>query len=192
MLFEGKAVLVKDPLDAFDGDPKKWVDTSICKVTAADVVSVAFTKGKESVKLARKDGAWTLEGLGPKEEIDTSKTYSLDSALSYLNLTGIADPKLTEAELGFATGAVYTATLKNGITYTAKVGNAVGSDRTLKLSAAFAPVGTNAHASKLHAPRGPENEIFVRFRTAGTSGMRRSASIGANARSAGRSTGLTP
>ncbi len=143
VLFEGKAVLVKDPLDAFDGDPKKWVDTSICKVTAADVVSVAFTKGKESVKLARKDGAWTLEGLGPKEEIDTSKTYSLDSALSYLNLTGIADPKLTEAELGFATGAVYTATLKNGTVYTAKTGNATGSDRWFKVSAAFTPSGTN-------------------------------------------------
>ena len=40
MLFEGKAVLVKDALDAFDGDPKKWVDTRICKVTASDVAAV--------------------------------------------------------------------------------------------------------------------------------------------------------
>ncbi len=142
--FDGKAVLVKDALDAFDGDPRKWIDTSICKVPAADIVSVTYQKGKETVKLARKDGKWNLEGLGPKEELDTSKTYSIDSALSYLDLTGVADPKLTEAELGFTTGAVYTATLKNGTTYTAKTGNATGSDRWLKISAAFKAVGTNA------------------------------------------------
>ena len=145
VLFNDKVVLVKETLDAFDGDPKKWADTRICAITASDVKSVTYLADMKAapVKLARKDSTWTLEGLGPKEELDTSKTYSLDSALSYLDMTGIADPA-KEAEYGFATGKVYTATLKNGITYTAKVGNAVGSDRTLKLSAAFAPVGTNA------------------------------------------------
>ena len=146
VLFDGKTpVLVKDALEAFDGDPKKWIDTRICAVTASDVAAVTYAKGKETVKLTRKDGKWDLAGLGPKEELDTSKTYSLDSALSYLDLTGVADPKLTEAELGFATGAVYTATLKNGTVYTAKTGGtATGSDRWLKVSAAFTPVGTNA------------------------------------------------
>ena len=94
--------------------------------------------------LTRKDGSWTLAGLGPKEELDTSKTYSLDSALSYLDFTGVADPKKTDAELGFATGAVYTVTLKNGQSYTAKVGDKTGSDRWVKLSASFKAVGTNA------------------------------------------------
>ena len=141
---EGTTVLVNDTLDSFDGDPKKWVESRICAVTASDVASVTYTKGKETAKLTRKDGTWSLEGIGPKEELDTSKTYSLDSALSYLDFTGIVDPKKTEAELGFATGAVYTATLKNGITYTAKVGNKVGSDSAFKVSAAFKPVGTNA------------------------------------------------
>ena len=61
-----------------------------------------------------------------------------------MNFSDVVDPKKTEAELGFATGAVYTATLKNGITYTAKVGNKIGSDSAFKVSAAFKPVGTNA------------------------------------------------
>ena len=141
---DGKTVVVNDTLDAFDGDPKKWVDTKIGGITASDVTTVAYAKGKETVKLTRKNGTWTLEGLGPKEELDTSKTYSLDSALSYLNFSDVVDPKKTEAELGFTTGAVYTATLKNGITYTAKIGNKIGSDNALKVSAAFKPVGTNA------------------------------------------------
>ena len=141
---DGKTVVVNDALNSFDGDPKKWVDTKICGITASEVKEVTYAKGKETVKLTRKDGTWTLEGIGPKEELDTSKTYSLDSALSYLNFSDVVDPKKTEAELGFATGAVYTATLKNGITYTAKVGNKVGSDSAFKVSAAFKPVGTNA------------------------------------------------
>ena len=142
--FDDKVVLVKDTLDAFDGDPKKWTDTRIASVTASDVTAVTYAKGKESVSLTRKDGKWDLAGLGPKEELDTSKTYSLDSALSYLDFTGVADPKKTDAELGFATGAVYTVTLKNGQSYTAKVGDKTGSDRWVKLSASFKAVGTNA------------------------------------------------
>ena len=141
---DGTTVVVNDALNEFDGDPKKWVNARICAITASDVTAVTYTKGKESVKLTRKNGTWNLEGLGPKEELDTSKTYSLDSALSYLNFSDVVDPKKTEAELGFATGAVYTATLKNGITYTAKIGNKIGSDNAFKVSAAFKAVGTNA------------------------------------------------
>lgn len=142
--FGEKTVLVKDALDAFDGDFKKWIDARICAVPSADVKAVTYAKGKEKVELTRKDSTWTLAGLGPKEELDTSKTYSLDSALSYLDLTGVADPKLTEQDLGFATGSVYTVQLKDGKSYTANVGNAKGSDRYFKVAAAFKATGTNA------------------------------------------------
>ena len=50
VLFDGKTpVLVKDALEAFDGDPKKWIDTRICAVTASDVAAVTYAKGKETV-----------------------------------------------------------------------------------------------------------------------------------------------
>lgn len=140
----GTTVIVNDALNEFDGDPKKWVETEIGNISASDITAVVYTKGKETVKLTRKNGAWSLDGLGPKEELDSSKTYSLDSALSRLNFSDVVDPKKTEAELGFATGAVYTATLKSGITYTAKVGNKIGADYAFKVSASFKPVGTNA------------------------------------------------
>lgn len=145
--FEGETVLVKDPLTAFDGDFKQWVDTRICEVPSADVTAVKFSSGKDkALELRRKDSSWTLAGLGPKEELDTSKTYSLDSALSYLDFTDIADPALSEAGLGFATGAVYTVSLKNGRSYTAKIGAAApgGSDRYFRVSSSFKPAGTNA------------------------------------------------
>jgi len=142
--FGEKVVLVKETLDAFDGDFKKWTDARICAVPSADVTAVTYAKGGETVSLTKKDSTWTLAGLGPKEELDTSKTYSLDSALSYLDMTGLADPKLAEADLGFKTGAVYTVSLKDGKTYTAKVGNAKDGDRYFRVSASFKAVGTNA------------------------------------------------
>ena len=142
--FGDGVVLVKDSLDAFDGDPKKWCESRICSVPSADVKAVSYTKDGKTVKLTRKDSTWSLEGLGAKEELDTSKTYSLDSALSYLDFNNVADPKKPEAEFGFATGSVYAVSLKNGQSYTAKIGNASGADRYFKVSAAFAPVGTNA------------------------------------------------
>ena len=142
--FGDGVVLVKDSLDAFDGDPKKWCESRICSVPSADVKEVSYTKDGKTVKLTRKDSTWNLEGLGSKEELDTSKTYSLDSALSYLDFNNVADPKKPEAEFGFATGSVYAVSLKNGQSYTAKIGNASGADRYFKVSAVFAPVGTNA------------------------------------------------
>ena len=89
-----------------------------------------LTKGTNST--------WVLKGLTAKEELDTSKTYSLDSALSYLDFNSVADPKLTEAELGFSTGFVYTVTYKDGsntVKRVATVGNTVkgGSDRYFKM-----------------------------------------------------------
>ena len=137
--FDGETVLVKDALEAFDGDVKKWCNPRIASIQSSDVSAVSFRQGKELVELEKgTNSTWVLKGLGPKEELDTSKTYSLDSALSYLDFASVADPKLTEAELGFSTGAVYTVTVKEGsntVSHVATVGNKVkdGSDRYFKL-----------------------------------------------------------
>jgi hypothetical protein len=138
-------VLVKETLDAFDGDVKSWTDTQIASVPSADVTAAEMTRDGKTVKLARKDGTWTLEGLGAKEELDTSKTYSVESALSYLNFNAVVDPALTDEQLGLTTGAVFTVALKNGERYTAKIGGVAegGTDRYIRLNAAFTPVGTN-------------------------------------------------
>jgi len=137
--FAGETVLVSDQLDAFDGDAKQWCVTRIASIPSADVKAVSFAHGNELVELEKgTNSTWTLKGLTAKEELDTSKTYSLDSALAYLDFSSVADPKLTEAELGFATGCVYTVTYKEGsntVKRVATVGNTVkgGSDRYFRL-----------------------------------------------------------
>lgn len=142
---EGEQVfLVGDPLSMFDDGVRSWTETQVAAVPAADVIAVEFKNNGATVKLERKEGKWLLAGLSDKEELDTSKTYNLDAGLSYLNFSSVADPKLSSADLGLATGAVYTIHLKNGESYMAKLGNAVGSDRYCQLTAAFAATGTNA------------------------------------------------
>jgi hypothetical protein len=138
--------LVKETLEAFDGDPKSWADTQIVSVPSSDIAAIELASRGQTAKLTKKDGAWTIDGLGAKEEFDTSKSYGVESALSSLNFNTIADPALTEEQLGMTTGAVYTVTLTSGERYTAKLGNALdaGTDRAFKISAAFTPVGTNA------------------------------------------------
>jgi hypothetical protein len=138
--------LVKETLEAFDGDPKSWTETQICTVPSADITAVTLSGQGQTVTLTKKDGAWTLPGLGEKEEFDTSKSYSLESALSYLNFSTVADPALTDDQLGFATGSVFSVTLKSGESYTAKVGATAtnSTDRFFKVSASFSAVGTNA------------------------------------------------
>ena len=137
--FGGETVLVKDTLDAFDGEVRSWCNTRIASIPSTDVQAVSFKHGAEVVELTKgTNSVWTLKGLTDKEELDTSKTYSLDSALSYLDFNAVADPKLTEAELGFATGYVYTVSVKDGsntVTRVATVGNKVkdGTDRYFKL-----------------------------------------------------------
>ncbi len=55
-----------------------------------------------------------VKGLAANEELDTSKTYGLDSALSYLDFAAVVDPNWSEAAFGFATGYVYTVRMKGG------------------------------------------------------------------------------
>ena len=137
--FAGETVLVSDQLDAFEGDAKQWCNTRIASIPSADVTAVSYKHGNELVELTKgTNSTWVLKGLTAKEELDTSKTYSLDSALSYLDFNSVADPKLTEAELGFSTGYVYTVTYKDGsntVKRVATVGNTVkdGSDRYFKM-----------------------------------------------------------
>ena len=137
--FKGETVLVKDALEAFDGDVRKWCTTRIASVPAADVQAVSFARGKETFDLEKDtNGVWRAKGLAANEELDATRTYALDSALSYLDFTSVADPKLTDAELGFSTGVVYTATVKSGTNVTqrvVRVGNLApgGTSRYVKL-----------------------------------------------------------
>jgi len=137
---EGDTVyLVSETLDAFDGDPKHWANTQIANVPAIQFERAEFTVDGETLTLEKNNNEWTLEGLGEDEALDASKLWGIDSALGNLHFSNVADPALTDEQLGMATGAVYRMILKNGEFYTATLGNTVGADRYIKISATFTP-----------------------------------------------------
>lgn len=137
--------LVNDTMDPFDGDPRNWCDTKITSIQATDIKAIHMTSDDDTMQFDRTDGKLTMRGLGEKEEFDSSKSWTVEGALGHLNFNNIADPALTNEEIGINTGAVYTVMLNSGEVYTAKIGNQLPdtSDRYLRINASFNPVGTN-------------------------------------------------
>lgn len=142
------AYLVKDTLESFDLNAKDWVNTELFNVPAADIAAIDLVApdGK-TLKFDRSSGALKLEGLGETEELDSSKVYGLEAAMSYLRFTDVANPALTADVMGFATAHVYRVSLKTGESYTAHVGgkaaDGAGTDRYMRFDVSLAPATTN-------------------------------------------------
>ena len=147
--------LVKEGLEEFDGEPRDWVSSQLLNLSSSDIRTIELTNPTGTVlTLSRESGSLSLPGLSTNEEFDASKAYGVESALCYLNLAGVADPKLDDTRTGLATPGLYRVTMKNGDQYTARIGAAAASgDRYLRLDAVLAPPGTNATARAEQAAR---------------------------------------
>ena len=142
--------LVTDTLNPFDPNSKEWINSELFNIPSSDINTIEFSKAasdgeKESVKLDRSSGSLKLEGLGDQEEMDSSKTYGIESAFSYLRFSDVANPSLSEEVMGFTSGRVFRVALKNGETYTALLGNTPenGSDRYARFNVTLAAATTN-------------------------------------------------
>ena len=148
----GKSVyLVAGALDSFSPKTRDWLDTEVLNVNSSDIGDITITgpDGK-GLRLARKDGAkLEAEGLAPDEETDASKLYSVESALSYLRFSDVADPALTDAETGLDKPAVFQASTSKGQVYTVKVGSSPtnSADRYVRFEVALKPAATNQPAA---------------------------------------------
>ena len=147
--------LVKDDLDAFDGTPQSWANNQLLNIQFADVQSIEITNPTNgTLTLLKNGGELLLQGIATNEEFDTSKSYGVESAFCYLNFTGIADPKLTDAQTGLTQPNLYRVKTKTGDQYTARIGSAApNGERYLRLEAQLAPPGTNATAQADYATR---------------------------------------
>ncbi|MEI8241987.1 MAG: DUF4340 domain-containing protein [bacterium] len=151
---------VKDGLEEFDGDPRDWVSSQLLSIPSSDIRTIELASPTGGVlSLSRESGTLQLQGIATNEEFEAGKSYGVESAFSYLTFSGVADPKLGEAQAGLATPHTYRVTLKNGDLYTARIGAAApGGDRYLRLEAQLAPPGTNATAQAEQATRKAELE----------------------------------
>ena len=144
-----KVYLVKETLSSITATPANWADTEIVSLISSDINGIAIIQGDDAVILSKKDGSWTLAGLKEDEEFDTSKSYAIESALKDLTFNTLADPSMSDDQLGITTGIVFKVTMNNGESYTASIGSCLtgSSDRYMKIWATCTPSGTNTTVS---------------------------------------------
>lgn len=138
----GEVYLVKESLSDFATDAKAWLDTQIASVPAAEISVIEIsTPGQPSLNFSKSSGTLEMLDLSDTEELDSSKTYGLESALSYLRFNAVADPTLSDESMGLTTGTVYRVKTTKGEIYTATIGGspAGGTDRYLRLTVGLAP-----------------------------------------------------
>jgi hypothetical protein len=129
----GKNVyLVSETLSDFSDDSLDWMDSSLLDVSGSDLVKITLS-GPEGapLELTQPEGESTLvlAGLADNEEADSSKLSSIRNALSYLKLSDVADPSLTENDTGLTSPARFEAESKEGVLYTVLIGGEVEGDR---------------------------------------------------------------
>ena len=107
-----------------------WVNTELCNITANDIMEISIAgKDRVPVKLTQDGTDLKLADLADNEEHDASKLSSLRNVLSYLNFDDIADPALSDEAAGLDKPTLFSATTKNGTTYTLNIGGADESSR---------------------------------------------------------------
>jgi hypothetical protein len=152
----GKSVyLVSQTLEEFSESPQNWLDTELMSVQSEEIENIQISgPGRADVKMVRAEGSgFSLEGLQATEELDAAKASGAQSALSYLRIEDVADPALTEEQLGLKSPVVYRAVTKKGETYTVRVGGSPTNDarRYIRAGVSLAPAPAAA-ASTNAAP----------------------------------------
>ncbi|NQU41579.1 MAG: DUF4340 domain-containing protein [Lentisphaerae bacterium] len=135
--------LIKDNLYEFDR-AGEWLDKQLVSVTANDVTTAMLAgPDRDAVTLRLAEGTTDLviAPLGEKEEMDTERVNTVKSALSYLRFESVADPTMTDSELGMETPATFTITTKKSEIYTVQIGTkaADSENRYARIHVALTP-----------------------------------------------------
>lgn len=121
----GKTVyLVGETLSSLFSTIREWLDSNILNVPSDDIIEVVIdTSGAKPIKLVKSDsGSLVVAKLSRRKTTDESKAMAIASALSYLRCHDIADPSMTDKDLGMDDPSTFTATIKDGTIYTLTLG----------------------------------------------------------------------
>ena len=138
----GDVYLIGDLLYDISADPADWIDKQILNVPSADVRKAVVTdRDGESFTLVKQDNQMVLTDLDADHEMDSSKLYNIRSAFSYLRMSDVADPALSDAEMGLDAPAHFELHDADGRIYTALIGSeqADGDRHYARFSVALAP-----------------------------------------------------
>ncbi len=126
----GPVLLVKEFLGGLPRRPQDWARKALLNVARSDVeyVMVHLTNGAQYGLLADSNGVFQLNDLQAGETMKSEVANDVAGALQSLSLVNVLDPAKPAAETGLDRPSLYVAKLKNGLSYTLKVGAAVAAD----------------------------------------------------------------
>jgi hypothetical protein len=145
-----RVFLVSETFSSVSENAIDWVDTELCNVTASDITEISISGvDRVPVKLTQDGTDLKLADLANSEELDDSKLSSLRNALSYLNLSDIADPALSDEATGFDKPTTFSAITKNGTTYTLNIGGTDASaNRYMRVEVGYTEPSVEANVEE--------------------------------------------
>jgi hypothetical protein len=121
--------LVAENFSNIEPKAEDWLNKDFFKIEKHKSISVISTNATNSWKLTRETetGEWKLADAKAEEQLDTSKSSSVTSALSYPSFNDVV-PGAKPEEAGFDKPITATIETFEGLIYTAKVGKSTTND----------------------------------------------------------------
>ncbi len=137
---DGPVVLLAGAVRDFPAAGAEWIEKQLVSVSSGDAETVAGSVSNTTWRLRVKGYSdYELEGLPGGGQVDPDSARRAAGALSYLNLSGVADPAKADADTGLDAPSVFTLRTKEGFSYTVHIGAAVegGDGRYVRLAVAY-------------------------------------------------------
>jgi len=150
---EGKTILLTSAFVGYleSTDPASWLNTEIMSVNSFSITNITVSPydADPFVLSGGETGELTLDKVPWRRKLDTDKARTLRYSLSYLRFAEVADPSLSDEEMGFDKPATFKAVTTDNVIYTVTIGGKVPGrdDRYLRARAEY--IG--------EAPSTPEN-----------------------------------
>jgi hypothetical protein len=140
--------VVSEPFGNVEAKPADWIDKEFFKVEKQKLIAVASATNNWKLARDSETNEWKLADLKPGEQLDSSKSSSVTSALSWPSFTDVAteaDPAKTGLDKPQITAKLETF---DGFAYDVKVGKKVAEDK----DDYYMQVATDANLVKERAP----------------------------------------
>ena len=139
---DGPVVLAKEDLARFSANSDEWIDKKVLEVNSPLTRRIKITLPEASYTLdISGENKYRLEDQKEDEKIDQGAAARLARALPALRCLSVADPALSDAELGLESPSSYTMEAKDGFAYTVRVGGASAdpAGRYARVSVSYSP-----------------------------------------------------
>ena len=153
----GPVIVAKEFLGGIPRRPQDWIRRSLVAAPRAEVeyVMVHLTNGLQYGLLSDTNGEFHLSGLKAGESMKKETADNVAGALQNLDIVNVLDPKTPAAQTGLDHASLYVSKLKNGLSYTVKLGAPWPADngRVVQVDVAYekpepaAAASTNAPAA---------------------------------------------